>query len=150
MSLALSMHDPMECEEIDVELDEARQWQALSERKAVEFRARAESAEAEVERLRGERDAAQEHVAYHLRDYALNSELTDISAALAGPAEPEGTDRGRRRGRAVMSITWDPEAEARAVADARAKDVIVGVVVGIVAVAVAFALRGLQLWACGL
>jgi len=49
-----------------------------------------------------------------------------------------------------MSLTWDPEAEEQAVADARAKDTLVGVVVGIVLVAAGLAVRGLQLWACGL
>lgn len=49
-----------------------------------------------------------------------------------------------------MSMTWHPEGEEQAVADARAKDTIIGVVVGIVLVAGGLAARGVQLWTCGL
>jgi hypothetical protein len=45
-------------------------------------------------------------------------------------------------------LTWDPENEERAVADARAKDVLVGVLTGIFVVAGGLAARGVQLWVC--
>lgn len=47
-------------------------------------------------------------------------------------------------------VTWETEAEERAVADARADDTLAGVIIGIVLVAAGLAVRGLQLWACGL
>jgi len=45
-------------------------------------------------------------------------------------------------------LTWEPEGEEQAVADARAKDVLVGVLTGILVMAGGLAARGVQLWVC--
>ena len=71
---AMGCHNGAACDECAVGVDAVM---AVADAEQAELRA-------EVERLTAERDAAQEHVAYHLRDYSLNSEATgDLAVDMA-------------------------------------------------------------------
>lgn len=62
---------------------------------------------ARIRELEGERDQAQQHVAYHLNDYRLNSEPTaDLAVEMAGYAT-----RLRARAEAAEARCRDLEAE---------------------------------------
>jgi hypothetical protein len=95
IALACGYADPLRQHQIS-----ARAVMAVADAEHAELRA-------EIRRLTEERDTANEHVAYHLRDYSLNGEATgDLAVDMALYA-------GRMRIRA--------EAAERALADERAK-----------------------------
>lgn len=101
---------------------------ALTVASAVMAVADAEMAElrAEVERLEAEVDSAQEHVAYHLRDYSLNSELTgDLAVDMAAYSgrlriRAEAAERALAAKTPLVTITAKQYAEALREAEARA------------------------------